>query len=289
MRATALFFAYLLGCLLLAAPLGLALLQSQMIDEAPARVLGRAAQMLMLLGLWPFLHSLGLADRVSLGFTFTAAQLRRQIAVGWILGALMMAGILALLVVSGARVLDIGQSGWLIAVLKTALRALLAGLLIALLEESFFRGALFTAIRRQGSLMQAAGWSAALYALVHFMKPHAPPVDHAGDAAAMLWMLGSVFSGLLDLRHLDSMFALWLAGVLLALLRARSGGIALGIGLHAGWVFVIQTGRRLSDGVDQSGWAWLAGDYDGVIGWLAAALLALLILLERVSCRPPRL
>ncbi|WPL19912.1 CAAX amino terminal protease self- immunity [Thiorhodovibrio winogradskyi] len=288
MRPTAQFFTYMFSCLLLAAVLAVPLLHGGLIDEDPQRVLGRLAQVLMLLGLWPFLRWLKLADRAALGFDRPRYQLRLALIQGWLLGTLMMAMIVALLLYSGARVFASWEPGWLFDLTKTALRGLIAGLLIALLEETFFRGALFTAIRRQGSLLQAAGWSAALYAMVHFMKPRELPDGMAADLAGSAWMVGSVFIGLADWRHLDSLVALWLAGVLLALLRARSGGIALGIGLHAGWVFVIQTSRRLTDGVDGANWAWLAGAYDGVIGWLAAAVLLLLIGLERLTAKRPR-
>lgn len=284
MRPTALFFGYMLGCLLLAALLSLPLFETGWLaEEDPQRVLGRLAQVLMLLGLWPFLRWLGLARRPALGLDMPLARLRREAIWGWLFGALMMAAIVLLLLIGGARVLESWSFPWLLKVLKTALGALIAGCLIALLEETFFRGALFAAIRRRESLALAAGWSAALYAMVHFMKPRELPADMAADALGVAWMVGSVFSGLFEWRNLDSLLALWLAGVLLALLRARTGSIAFGIGVHAAWVFVIQTSRRLSDGVEQSDWAWLAGDYDGVIGWLAVAVLALSIAAERLG------
>lgn len=288
MRPTALFFSYMLGCLVLAAALCIPLLDSSLArgwlaEEDPQRVLGRLAQLLMLLGLWPFLRWQGLAQRAPLGLGKPIEQLRRETMRGWLLGALMMAAIVILLGVSGARVLETWSLGWLLNLLKTALRALVAGLLIALLEETFFRGALFSAIRRGAGLAQAAGWSAALYAVVHFMKPHGLPPDMSADALGVAWMVTSVFTGLLDWRNLDSLIALWLAGVLLALLRERTDGIAFGIGVHAAWVFVIQTSRRLTDGVEQADWAWLAGDYDGVIGWLAALALMLTIAGERLD------
>lgn len=285
MRPTALFFGYMLSCLLLAALLSAPVLHSHLIDEDPQRILSRLAQVLMLVGLWPFLHWLRLDQRASLGFDEPGAGFKRQVIRGWLLGALMMTAIVALLLASGARVFESWEPGVLLDLLKTAMRALVAGLLIALLEETFFRGALFTAIRRRDGLAQAVGWSAALYAVVHFMKPHGLPADMAPDAMGIAWMVASVFSGLFEWRNLDSLLALWLAGVFLALLRERTGSIVFGIGVHAAWVFVIQTSRRLTDGVDHAGWAWLAGDYDGIIGWLAVAVLAMTIVAERLSVR----
>ena len=74
------------------------------------------------------------------------------------------------------------------------------------------------------------------------------------------------------------MVALFLVGVLLGLVRERSGHIGWCIGLHAGWVFVIQVTRQLTDGNEASPYAYLVGDYDGIIGWAAAGWIGLLAL-----------
>ena len=67
-----------------------------------------------------------------------------------------------------------------------------------------------------------------------------------------------------------------MVGVFLALVREGTGHIGWCIGLHAGWVFVIQLTRRLTDGNPSSDLAFLTGDYDGIIGWLAMAWIGLL-------------
>jgi hypothetical protein len=70
-----------------------------------------------------------------------------------------------------------------------------------------------------------------------------------------------------------------MAGLLLALVRERAGHIGWCIGLHAGWVLVIQASRRLTDVNDDSPLSFLVGDYDGIIGWLAALWIGLLMAL----------
>jgi hypothetical protein len=89
-------------------------------------------------------------------------------------------------------------------------------------------------------------------------------------------MVLEVFTDSADWRNLDSFVALILVGVFLGMVRERTGHIGWCIGLHAGWVFVIQVARYLTDGNDASPYAFLTGDYDGVIGWLAAGWLATL-------------
>jgi hypothetical protein len=271
MRTTAVFFAYLFCCLVLAAATAPALMETGLIDEPPRRVMGRLAQLYILLGLWPFLKLLRLDSKAALGFGLPRRHFLLDVALGWVLGVLILAALVWALLALQVRVQDVPDDGLVWYVLEKAVAALVGGLLIGLLEELFFRGALYGAIRRRSSVRSAVVWSAALYALLHFMKPHDLPAGVPFDWAGSWAMFAGVFTGLADWRHLDSMLALFLVGVFLALVRERSGHIAWGIGLHAGWVFVIQISRRLTDGDESAAFAYLAGDYDGVIGLLAAA------------------
>jgi membrane protease YdiL (CAAX protease family) len=274
-RLTALFFGYLFAALLLATSLTYPLMHTGWIDHEPQRVMGRLAQVFILLGLWPFLRLMGLANWQTLGFAPARAQVVRTIGAGWLLGI----GILGALVLAelglGVRVPDVDDVQ-VFSVLEKAVAALIGGLLIGLLEETFFRGALYTAIRRRAPVAAAAAGSALLYALVHFLKPHALPPGVVFDWAGTWSMFLHVFVGLFQWSHLDSLLALFSAGVFLALVRERTGHIGWCIGLHAGWVFVIQLTRRVTDGDEAASLAWLAGHYDGVIGWLAAFWMVLL-------------
>ena len=49
-------------------------------------------------------------------------------------------------------------------------------------------------------------------------------------------------------------------------------------GRYAGRVFLIQMARRVTDGDQSSNLAFLAGAYDGTIGWLAVVWIRLLAL-----------
>ncbi|MEA3639403.1 MAG: CPBP family intramembrane glutamic endopeptidase [Lamprobacter sp.] len=273
-RISLVFFGYLFIALLLAAALTYPLMQTGWLDLEPKRVMGRLAQLLILLGLWPFLGLMGVANRQALGLAPQRADLLRAIRGGWLLGVVILAALVLVELYLGIRIPD--RDGLRpLSLLEKAVAALIGGLLIGLLEELFFRGALYSAIRRRASIGAAAVGSAALYALVHFLKPHALPPDVAFDWAGTWSMFLHVFVGLFQWQHLDSLTALFSAGIFLALVRERSGHIGWSVGLHAGWVFVIQLTRRATDGDLTSPWAFLAGQYDGVIGWLAALWIAL--------------
>jgi membrane protease YdiL (CAAX protease family) len=276
MRPTLLFFGYLFLCLALGALLTVPVMQTGWVDYEPQRVMGRLAQLFILLGLWPFLRLLGLDQRGALGFGLARRPFLLRVGLGWLLGVLILAALMWALLALGVRVPDVPASGIAAAVADKAVTALIGGLLIGLLEELFFRGALFSAIRRRGTLARAVVWSALLYALVHVLKPHDLPDGMAFDWDGAQVMFAQVFTGLFQWKHVDTLAALFMAGVLLALVRERTGHIGWCIGLHAGWVFVIQVGRRVTDGDDGAALAFLAGDYDGVIGWLAVLWLALL-------------
>lgn len=275
-RQTLMFFGYMFCALALAAALTYPIMLTGWVDHEPRRVMGRLAQLFMLAGLWPFLRSLRLDDRRSLGLLLPGPDLVRAIGIGWLLGLLTLAALVTMELGLGIRVPDDAWPSQLPSLLSRALAALIGGLLVGLLEELFFRGALYTSIRRGAGVAAAAGFSALLYALVHFLKPHDLPQGVGFDWAGAWVMFIGVFGGLFQWQHLDSLVALFSAGVLLALVRERSGHIGWSIGLHAGWVFVIQMTRRVTDGDDASPFAFLAGNYDGVIGWLGAAWIALL-------------
>ena len=272
------FFLYLLVCLMLAATLTPALMATGWIAIEPHRVMGRLAQLLILVGLWPFLRWQGLAQREALGYGPSWPVLRRAIIGGWVLGVLILVALVLALLELEIRLPDPSPDSWS----RTALRgvqALIGGLLIGVLEETFFRGALYSAIRRHSGVRSAMIWSAALYAVLHFMKPGALPESAAFDGLGAFQMFIHVFIDLFQWKHLDSLAALFMVGLLLALVRERTGHIGWCIGLHAGWVLVIQVNRRLTDGNDDSPLSFLVGDYDGTIGWLAALWIGLLMAL----------
>ncbi|MEJ2327765.1 MAG: CPBP family intramembrane metalloprotease [Chromatiaceae bacterium] len=249
MKETGLFFLYLLACLLLGVLLAYPLMATGWVHEAPHRVMGRLTQAFALLGLWPFLEATGLNSRAALGYDATRARLLRAVWRGWLLGVAILAVLALTEVKLGVRVPETSSAGSVPGLLRKAAQALIGGLLVGLAEETFFRGALFSAIRRRGPVPSAVLWTALLYALLHFMKPGRLPDGAAFDWAASWRMFTEVFTGAFQWKDLDS---------------------------HAGWVFVIQLTRYVTDGNPASPYGFLVGSYDGMIGWLAAGWIGAL-------------
>ena len=276
MRSTALFFLYLLGSLLLAAALTPPLLHTGWLDFEPHRVMSRLAQIVMILGAWPFLRLLGLDRREALGYGVPRPVFLRALLRGWLTGIAILAVLVIALLALEIRAPDPRTLVRHTELAQKAVQALVAGLLVGVIEETFFRGALFTAIRQKGPAAAAILWSAFLYAAVHFLKPGALPGGQPLDWPTAARTVLEVFTDAADWRNLDSFVALLFVGVFLGLVRERTGHIGWCIGLHAGWVLVIQVARHLTNASPDSAYAVLTGKYDGVIGWLAALWLAVL-------------
>ena len=233
MRSTGIFFLYLLACLVLGALLTYPLMETGWIEHAPHRVMGRLAQAFILLGLWPFLRAMGLANRQVLGYGVERPAFLSALARGWVAGLLILLVLALSLVALDVRTPSLGGDAWLSRLAKKAFQALIGGVLIGLLEETFFRGALYTAVRRRGGIASAVLWTAFLYSLLHFMKPGTLPGGVPFDQASAWRMFAETFTGAFQLKNLDSMAALLLVGVFLALVRERMGHVGWCIGLHA--------------------------------------------------------
>lgn len=276
MKDTGVFFLYLFACLVLGALLTYPVMQTGWVDHDPNRVMGRLAQVFILFSLWPFLKYVGLNDWSALGYGIARPAFLRAIARGWLAGVAILLVLALALVALQVRVPDAVGEHWLADLFKKALQALVGGLIIGLLEETFFRGALYAAIRRRSGIASAVFWTAFLYSLLHFMKPHPLPAGTIFDLAGAWQMFVHIFTGVFQWKHVDSMAALFMVGVFLGLVRERTGHIGWCVGLHAGWVLVIQVTRHLTDGNEVSPYDYLAGSYDGMIGWLAAGWVGLL-------------
>ena len=119
---------------------------------------------------------------------------------------------------------------------------------VAAAEEAFFRGALQGLIGRTARPGVALGSVAAIFAVLHFLKPP----EHAVGRGAVNWFSGFVFLPKCfwqwgDARLvLGGFVTLFLVGLVLGWARRRTRALWLPIGLHAGWVFGLKTFSHFS-------------------------------------------
>lgn len=243
-------------------------------------LVSRIGQAILLIGLIPIARGLSL-KRPEFGLqNGTGSGILRGFALGVL--TLSLHGFLLLFL--GVRTLNMPDMG-LIHLAAASLSALSAGLGVALLEETLFRGALMAILIRIAGPQAALLISALDYAALHFIGSH-----WTTEPSAVGWNTG--FQIALDgFSHLpladpSSFLALFMAGLLLGSVRLFfQGGLFFSIGLHAGWVFVIKLFKPLTLLQPYSAWIFLIGTYDQIIGYLSCIwvffLLILIFLFQR--------
>lgn len=271
MRTFALFVALLAGALLLAAALTYPawLLVGTVSVEPVHRVMNRLAMLIALIGLIVLTRRLGLANRAALGYGLPRSEFFRQLGIGWAAGIGLMLPLVALLLALDVRQIKPGIDADLPSLV---LGGVVSGLAVAFIEETFFRGILFSAVVRTSGARAAIIAPTLLYAALHFLggKLRVPPEE-------VSWIHGfEVLSRLFEryaqpLAFVDSFLALAALGALLSMVRLRTGAIAGGIGLHAAGVCAIFVLRDTTAVNSNAPFSFIVGQYDGVIGWAACA------------------
>ena len=244
----------------------------------PDRVFYRLAMIIAALGFWPFLKFLGINNRYALGYSLDRRQFLQAFSRGLGIGVMIMTAHAILLVLSGARVPGTGIIEFS-NLSNVLLSGLLTGILVALIEESFFRGAMQYHMRRSNTILTSLIITNLLYAAVHFTRPPVPAEGTIIDWNSGWQMLAGMFYSFENVAGIaDSLIALFVAGLLLSLVRERTGNIALCIGIHTGWVLMIKLTKEVTNVATDTPAALLIGSYDNVIGWAATAVLGVVTL-----------
>jgi uncharacterized protein len=285
MRAFLLFLALLAGSLVLAAALTYpAWLAVGLVSVEPVhRVMNRIAMLIAAVGLIVLTRRLGLSNRDAMGYGVPRREFVRQLIIGWLCGLGLMLPLVALLLGLDVREIKPDFAGNLALI---AAGGLMTGLVVAFIEETFFRGVLFTAVARTSGPAAAVIVPSLLYAALHFLggKLRVP-------ADEVSWIHGfTVLSRLFErytqpLTFIDSFAALAMLGVLLAMVRLRTGAIAACIGLHAAGVCAIAVLREVTRVNPAADYGAIVGTYDGVIGWAALAWFTLIVLVYAARTR----
>ncbi len=278
MRAALWFLAAILGTLLLAALLAWPVWQGAhaLQPEWPFhKVVSRLWQLLLLAGLVLAVRWLGLRGHGDWGYGLTRRRFLRHLCAGLAIG---LATMLPMTLAMQALGLLAPRPDFNATLLLNGIASgALTGLAVALIEETFFRGLMFRAVFRESGLAAALCSTALLYSAIHFLaRARIANGDIGWDSGIAL--LGSAFSRFAaPAAFADSFVTLLLVGLMLGLVRHRTGGIAAGIGLHMGWVWVIKSTASVTDPDPGSRWSFLVGTFDGYTGWLVAGWAALML------------
>jgi membrane protease YdiL (CAAX protease family) len=243
------------------------------------RVMHRSAMLAALIGLIWLTRRMQLANRRALGYGLERKQFIREMLAGWAIGAAIMVPLMLMLFELDVRFLK-PQFAAPSVLLQVALTGLASGLAVAFIEETFFRGALFSAVERESGPLAAIVLPSLLYAALHFLDGRLRIPASEVDWGSGFAVLGKIFERYGEpIALLDSFLALFGVGVLLALVRWRTGSIAATLGMHAAWVWIIKFVDKTSQVDPEAPANWLVGSYDGVIGWAAVGWIGLFLLL----------
>jgi membrane protease YdiL (CAAX protease family) len=289
MRALAWFVAAVAGTLVLAALLGYPLWQlTQALgaDWPFHKVTSRLWQLLLLGGVVLAVRRLRLASRADWGYGQPRAQFLRHAGAGLAIGLATMLPMSLAMTALGILQPEPGLDA--LSLLRYLAAGAAIGLAVAAAEETFFRGLMYRGITRQSGLAAAVAGTALFYAAIHFLARARIGHDDIGWGSGFELMGVALSRFAQPAAIADSFVTLALVGVLLALLRHRTGGIAAGIGLHMGWICVIKATKWSTTPAPDSPWSFLVGSFDGYTGWLVAgwAALLLLVALARGWLRP---
>jgi len=237
------------------------------------RFLNRSLLALAVIGLWPFLRSVGANSWPAVGLVKPAGQWR-HLAVGLALGFGSLAGVAVLAIVTDGRRLELDLPP--AALLARFCKAGVSAVIVAVLEELLFRGALFGALRKTFHWFTALVVSSVLYAIVHFFQKAPSPPEITWTSG--LELLPRMLAGFAEVETLLPEFvSLWVAGMILALAYQRTGTLYFSIGLHAGWIFWLKSYGFLTNSQAEAG-TWFWGTAKLVDGWLALIVLTLVLI-----------
>lgn len=245
------------------------------------RVMQRMGMLILAVGAFYFLRHQQLANRRTLGYDLPRLIFIKQILIGFFAGVLLIAPVIATLIALDIRSvasLSTDSSLWA-PISKYVLIGLLTGFVVAFVEETFCRGAMYAAIHKESGLAFAIILPTLFYAATHFLggelRVPAQQVNYWSGVHVALDLFNRFSS---PLEFADSFAALVALGVLLSLIRWRTNAIAGCIGLHAGGVCMIFITRKLTLVNPLSPHAHWVGSYDGIIGWLMLIWIALVTL-----------
>ncbi|HEX4210116.1 MAG TPA: CPBP family intramembrane glutamic endopeptidase, partial [Candidatus Binataceae bacterium] len=210
------------------------------------------------------------------GFAHPLAH-SREFVLGLAISLGVIAILFALAVIAGC-----GRLLPALPVIERAVKYAGAALLIAVIEEAFFRAFLLAGIRTDHGGRTALIASALFYAIVHILRSPAHVYLSGYHPLAGFQNLALSAACLVHpLQMLPFLIGLFLLGIVLGEAFMLTGKVYLSIGLHAGFVIGAKTWPLI---VDHSAVPrWLAGPgpiplIAAPVAWAAATIIAVILL-----------
>lgn len=225
-----------------------------------------------------YLQFYNLLSFSAFGYNGKISKFLKNMLTGFVYGIAIMLIIEFILLLLGIHEIDSTRSYSFESILLVLAKAILVGLLIAILEESIFRGGLFTGLYKQTGTIIATLFSSLIYAAVHFVRYKDLPDETDVDLFTGLAMLPYAFRRYYEWYIVDYFLTLFVFGVLLSLMRLKHNSIAACIGVHAGVVMLIKTSKYFTNTTPESNYDYLVSQYNSTFGWLSFIVISLFAL-----------
>lgn len=232
-----------------------------------------------------YLQLYNLLSFESFGYCGKPFRFLKNMFNGFVYGIAIMLIIEVLLYLLGIHEIDTHRSISLAIVMERFGKAMLAGLLIGLIEESIFRGALFSGLYKKTGAIITIFFSSLIYSGVHFIRYREVPVDTDVDWLTSFSMMPEAFRRFHEWSILDYFLTLFIFGVLLGLLRLKHRGIAACIGVHAGIVTLVKTNDYFTNRTQESTHNYLVSEYNSTFGWLSFAVILIFVVIDFIKLK----
>ena len=167
------------------------------------------------------------------------------------------------------------------------------GLLIGIMEEFFFRGFIFTALRDKvfrGSVRLAMIVTSLFYASIHFVNIRKPVISQDPGFLDSLKMIAAPLQSFADWQAVwPAAIGLFLFGMILNYCVVRTKSLYASIGVHAGAVFFVRIIGLFIAFSEKNVLLWSTKKvYDGALGWLFLLLIGWILsrLLKKADSPP---
>ncbi len=229
----------------------------------------RLTQIMLVLSIFPISKRLGLTKEM-LGYA-PFKMMFKQFGQGLALSLVVLLPIFAVLNGLGVHSIDMTKAWSLAWFAEKCGVAFGLALLIGLVEESVFRGLLFSSLSKYLPAFSAVLLSSIYYAGLHFLDSKSPVSAETLSLTGSFALLGEAYKNVWAMHDLAAFFALFTVGLFLGTLRlCGERNLALCIGCHTGWAWQIRMSKSMFHVDFSSPYSFLVSHYDGVIGILVA-------------------
>ncbi|MCM8534681.1 MAG: CPBP family intramembrane metalloprotease [Lentisphaeraceae bacterium] len=243
------------------------------IAEKPfGKVANRGYMLVALLGFYPVWKGLKCNSKTDLGFDISKKGFYQEFRSGLIFGffSLILLGIL--IVSLGIRPFE--NDATISMVIKAFFTVLPGAIILAFIEEIFFRGVLLNSMSRSLNAVKAILLTSFIFATIHFLRNKTDGVIVDPNWFSGFTYLKTTFVNYSDPKFIGSWLTLFSCSVFLSFLSLHHGNIARCVGVHAGWVLILGVVKKITDDDKNSPLDWMIGSYDKVTGYLAFIIIS---------------